>query len=351
VRPPFHLDWKAGGNKLIEFPPALAFHNLYYATFSGNLTAIATDDAKRLWTVHVNRCEAASPAVSTSRGGTVFETFLNRAPCTQGIRDPLNGLILAVSAGRKPTVRWKRNLGASETSPTVVGKRVYIGTANGDVYCLAADSGRTLWHHHVPAPVKGAIAYDRGKVFFGAYDGRVYALGAASGNPIWTTEGVYGHFYSTPAVAYSRVYIGSTNSGVYAFDERTGHTVWAHGTGSYVYGSPAVYGGRVFIGSYDHNFYALDAATGNPDWKFPAAGPISGSASVVDGVVYFAHLCDHCQRHTYGLDARTGRQIWKWPDGSFSPVVSDRSRIYVVGWGKIYAFSAKRHGHGIHRRR
>jgi outer membrane protein assembly factor BamB len=349
VRPPFHLDWKAGGRSLIEFPPALAFHNLYYATSSGNLTAISTDDAKRLWTVHVNRCEAAGPAVSASRGGTVYETFLNRTPCTQGVPDPSNGLVLAVSAGRKPTVRWKRNLGASETSPTVVGKRVYIGTATGDVYCLNADSGRTLWRYPVGAPVKGAIAYDRGKVFFGAYDGRVYALGAATGSRIWTSAGVYGHFYSTPAVAYSRVYIGSTNGGVYAFDERTGNTAWAQGTGSYVYGSPAVWDGRVYVGSYNHYFYALDAVTGDVDWKFPADGPISGSASVVDGVVYFAHLGRPGERHTYGLDARTGDEIWSWHDGSFSPVVSDRSKLYLVGWGKIYAFSP-RSQHQRHRR-
>lgn len=352
VRPPFRLDWKAGGTSLIEFPPALAFHNLYYATFSGNLTAIATSDAKRLWTVHANRCEAAGPAVSRSRGGTVYETFLNRTPCTQGIANPHNGLVLAVSAGRKPTVHWKRNLGASETSPTVVGRRVYIGTANGDVYCLDAARGKTLWHYHVYAPVKGAIAYDRGKVFFGAYDGKVYALGAATGRRLWTTSGGYGHFYSTPAVAYSRVYIGSTNGGVYAFDERTGNTVWARGTGSYVYGSPAVYGGRVFIGSYDHVFYALNAATGSVDWTFPAPGPISGSAAVVDGVVYFAHLGGPGERHTYGLDARTGRRIWSWHDGSFSPVVSDRSRLYLVGWGKIYAFSPRGpHERRHHRRR
>jgi outer membrane protein assembly factor BamB len=292
--------------------------------------------------VRVDRCEAAGPAVSANGGGTVFETFLNPAPCPHGIANPGDGLILAVAAGRSHAVRWRRNLGASETSPTVVGDRVYVGTQRGNVYCLDADNGRTIWRHHVDAPVKGAISYDRGKVFFGAYDGKLYALGAAAGKLLWTTSGAHGHFYSTPAVAYSRVYLGSTDGTVYAFDERTGVLVWARATGSYVYGSPAVYDRRVFIGSYDHVFYALDAATGNVVWTFGAAGPISGSAAVIDGVVYFAHLGRPGARHTYAVDARTGREIWSWPDGGFGSVATDGSKLYVVGWGRIYAFSPRR---------
>src|SRR5262249_43908506 len=77
VRPPFRLDWTANGISLIEFPPAIAFHHLYYATFAGKLRAISTSDGARLWTINTGRCEASGPAVSTARGGTVFETFLN----------------------------------------------------------------------------------------------------------------------------------------------------------------------------------------------------------------------------------------------------------------------------------
>jgi outer membrane protein assembly factor BamB len=349
VRPPFRLDWTANGRSLVEFPPAVAYHHLYYATFAGKLKAISTSDGGRLWGLRVGRCEAAGPAVTTYRGGTVFETFLNRlgGECNA---NPASGLILAVSAGPKHIVRWKRNLGASESSPTVVGSRVYFGTAEGNVYCLRASDGRTLWSYHVGGPVKGAIAYDRGKVFFGSYDGNLYALTAGTGQLLWTAS-TSGHFYSTPAVAYSRVYLGSTDHSVYAFDERTGSLVWSRATGSYVYGSPAVWGGRVYVGSYDHNFYALDAVTGNVVWTFPAAGAISGSAAVVDGVVYFSHLGAPGARHTYGLDARTGRLIWTWNDGAFASVVTDGAKVYLVGWGRIYAFVPRRDHRHRHRHR
>ena len=83
---------------------------------------------------------------------------------------------------------------------------------------------------------------------------------------------------------------------------------------------------------------AFNAATGAVLWRFHANGPITGSATVVDGIVYFSTL----ERRTYGLDALTGKQVWTYPDGAFTPVVTDGHRIYVVGWGKVYAFSPRK---------
>lgn len=354
VRPPFRLVWHANGTSLVEFPPAVAFHHLYYATASGNLIAVSTRNGRRMWTIHVRRCEAAGPAVSDYLGGTVYESFLNRGPCHPGLPNLSDGLLLAVAAGRSHKVRWQRNLGATETSPTLVGRRLYLGSAAGYVYCLNAETGKTIWRYHVDAPVKGAISYDRGKVFFGAYDGNVYALGAGKGKLVWTSSSVrdfvggHGTFYSTPAIAYSRVYIGSTDNKVYAFDERTGKLAWAYTTGGYVYGSPAVYDGRILVGSYDHNFYALNAATGNVEWTFTADDPISGSATVVGGIVYFSTLD---VRRTYAVDARTGKLVWSMNDGGFGTVVTDGEKIYIGGWGKIYAYEERRKGRTHHSHR
>jgi outer membrane protein assembly factor BamB len=347
VRPPFRRDWVSGGTSLIEFPPAIAFHYLYYASLDGNLLAVSTRNGRRHWTVHVGRCEAAGPAVNRLDGGSVFETFLNKEPCGRGSATKGDGEVLGVAAGSGHAFRWSKHLGATETSPTIVGSRIYIGTYNGTVYCLRSVDGGTIWTFHAGGAVKGAIAYDRGRIFFGAYDGRLYALRASDGKLLWRAQsnsdwlGRRGTFYSTPSVAYSRIYLGSTDGHVYSFGEQSGKLRWSYRTGGYVYGSPAIWHGRVFVGSYDHTFYAFNAATGAVLWKFDANGPISGSATVVDGIVYFATL----KRRTYGLDALTGKQVWTYPDGAFTPVVTDGKRLYVVGWSKVYAFSPRKRLH------
>ena len=343
VRPPFKLDWVSGGTSLIEFPPAIAFHYLYYASLNGNFIAVSARTGQRLWTVPVGRCEAAGPAVNRLGRGSVFESFLNKEPCGRGSATRGDGEVLALAAGRAHTVRWTKHLGVTETSPTIVGNRIWVADYAGVVYCLRALDGKTLWTFRADGAVKGAITYDRGHVFFGSYNGSLYALRASDGKLLWRAQsqhdlfGRHGAFYSTSSVAYSRVYLGSTDGHVYSYGEKSGKLRWSYDTGGFVYGSPAVWHSRVFVGSYDHWFYALDAATGALLWKFRANGPISGSATVVDGVVYFATL----KRRTYGLDALTGKQLWTYPDGAFTPVVTDGHRLYVVGWGKVYAFSPR----------
>src|SRR5689334_14297527 len=236
VRPPFRRVWVSGGTSLIEFPPAVAFHYLYYASLNGNLIAVSARNGRRLWTVHVGRCEASSPAVDRLGRGSVYETFLNKQPCGRNAARRGDGELLALAAGPSHLLRWKKPLGASETSPLLVGHRLYVGDAEGNLYCLRTVDGKTVWSFHAGGAVKGALAYNHGRVFFGAYDGRLYALDAATGKLLWRARsnrdwfGRHGQFYSTPAVAYSRVYLGSTDGHVYSFGEKSGKLRWSYGT-------------------------------------------------------------------------------------------------------------------------
>jgi outer membrane protein assembly factor BamB len=340
VRPPFREAWRAYGRSLLEFPPAIAFDRLYLANGDGNLLAVSTRTGARAWTYRSGHCVAASPTVGGYEYGTVYETFLGPKPCAAKRAD--DGEVVALSAGTGK-LRWSRHIGASETSPLLFGRLVIVGDWLGTVYCLWAETGKTLWTFKTGGAVKGAIAESGGRVFVGSYDGHVYALDAITGKLLWRASGDprlfggHGTFYSSPSVAYDRVYIGSTDGKVYSFGATSGKRRWSFSTGGYVYGSPAVWQRRVFVGSYDHTFYALDAATGSPLWKFRADGPISGSATVVDGVVYFATF----KRRTYGLDARTGKLLWTFPDGRYTPVVADGKRLYMLGYTTIYAFAPR----------
>jgi hypothetical protein len=58
-------------------------------------------------------------------------------------------------------------------------------------------------------------------------------------------------------VANGVVYVGSTDTKLYAFNATTGALLWSAATGNVIYSSPAVTDGMVYIGSYDNNFYAF----------------------------------------------------------------------------------------------
>jgi outer membrane protein assembly factor BamB len=333
LKPPYRVDWVAGGSSLLEFPPSLAYKRLFVANAHGTLMAYNTTTGKRAWALPERRCTASSPAVGRYAGGTVYESFLQHTPCKTKKGD---GEIVAVGAGTG-AVRWRRTIGPSETSPLLVGNRVYVGDWRGHVYELRASTGKTLWTFTARGAIKGAIAYASGSVYAGSYDGHVYALSATTGRLLWRASGDnrlfgHGHFYSSPAVAYGRVYIGSTDRKVYSFGATTGKRRWSYVTGGYVYGSPAVWNGRVFVGSYDSWFYALDAATGKLVWRFHSNGPISGSANVIDGIVYFATL----KGTTYALDTKSGRLLWSFKDGKYAPATTDGKRLFLLGYAAIY---------------
>ena len=337
VRPPFRRVWIAGGRSLIEFPPSVGYGRIFFGDGAGRVVALAASTGERAWTFESHRGIAAGTALGAFAHGTVYEAFLNRLP--SHAKQPVDGAVIALAAGTG-RVRWRAHVGASETSPLLVGRRLFVGGWDGRVYALDAVTGRRLWTFATGGSIKGGLAASGSAVFAGSYDGHVYALDAASGRLLWRASAqprLFGHgrFYSTPAVAYGRVYIGCTDGAVYSFDERTGATRWVHHTGSYVYGSPAVWRGRVYVGSYDRGLYAFDAATGDVAWRFAANGPISGSATVIDGVAYFATL----RGRSYGLDAGSGQLVWSFGDGKYAPAVSDGRRLFVTGYGIVYGLT------------
>lgn len=341
LRPPFRVDWVAGGNSLLEFPPALGYKRLFVANAHGDLIAYSTSTGKRAWVLHENRCTASSPAVNRFEGGTVYEAFLQREPCKSRKAD---GAIVAVAAG-SGNVRWRRTIGPSETSPLLVGNRLYVGDWRGNVYALDSRTGKPIWSFATRGAIKGAIAYSNGHLFAGSYDGHLYALNAKNGRLLWRASSDArlfgrGRFYSTPAVAYGRVYVGATDHTVYSFGAKTGKRRWTYVTGGYVYGSPAVWNGRVYVGSYDQWFYALDAATGKLVWRVHTNGPISGSANVIDGVVYVATL----KGRTYGLRAKDGKLLWSFADGKYAPLTTDGTRAFLLGYAKVYGLLPRASG-------
>ena len=324
IKPPFRVKWRfRKGKGLVEFQPVLANRKLYFVRNEGQAYAIDAKNGKLRWMRDIANLNASSPAWWRNR---LFIATL------------VPGSIKSLNA-KNGRVLWKKRLPSrAESSPIVVGGVVYFGSEDGTVYALRANTGRKVWTYHAGGAVKAGLAYSKGNLYFGDYSGAVTALRARTGARVWSTGtsgasfGRSGQFYSTPAVAYGRVYLGNTDSFVYSFVAKSGHLAWRQGTGSYVYAAPAVgtvprLGPTVFIGSYDGNFYALDARSGNVEWAHRDGGRISGAPTVVGRVVYYSSLGN---KNTVGLDVRTGKKVWNFKFGAFNPVISDGKRIYLT---------------------
>jgi len=340
LRPPFERRWKLGGKVLLEFPPVLGARSLYLLKNNGALYALARKTGKVRWKKKLGHLAASAPAVGHN---TVFAVILERE---KGLK---KGRVVAVSAKDGHT-RWSRKLPSrAESSPLLHRGRLYFGTENGTVFALDASDGRVRWTTKASGAVKGAIALSEGRLFYADYGGNVESVRLRDGKRLWrsgTKGGRFGlssgNFYSTPAVAFGRVYVGSTDGGVYSFSADSGKLAWRKETGGYVYSSPAVAqapgtGPTVYVGSYDRKLYALDARTGRARWARDAGGRISGGVVVIGDLVFFSTL----EGRTTAVTAASGRPVWRFGRGKFNPLVSTGRGLFVVGETSLFAFDAR----------
>ena len=178
-------------------------------------------------------------------------------------------------------------------------------------------------------------------LYFGDYAGRAYAI-RRDGHQMWAvgTNGAHfgfgsGQFYSTPAVAFGRVYMGNTDGRVYSFGARNGALAWATApaptsTPRRRWPMSRALGPTVYIGSYDGNLYAFNAQSGAVRWSHPAGGQDlrRGHRARQRRL-----LLRPRPKTTAGVERGHGRRVFTFPDGAFTPVIADQTAIYLTATG------------------
>ncbi len=214
------------------------------------------------------------------------------------------------------------------TAPVVVGGVVYVGSYDGSLYALSAESGEMLWSFATGDAIRSVPTVVDGTVYFGSNDNHLYAVDAATGEELWRFDTGAWVQYS-PAVGNGMVYFparGEWDRTVHAVDTDTGGVVWV---AEFPYPIderfvPTVHGDRVYAQGAEYGtFYALDAATGEVAWQAEVGGYVESAPTVLDGVVYLTVI-----NQAYAFDVETGVLIWsvnteEFPARDFSALVVD----------------------------
>ena len=101
------------------------------------------------------------------------------------------------------------------------------------------DRVEELWSFDAGGDVESSPAVVGGKVYFGSGDGSVYAVDVQTGDVEWRFR-TDGEIYSSPAVVDGLVLIGSEDGNLYALDAASGDERWRFETGDMIVASPAV---------------------------------------------------------------------------------------------------------------
>ncbi|MCU4752990.1 PQQ-binding-like beta-propeller repeat protein [Halobacteria archaeon AArc-curdl1] len=144
-------------------------------------------------------------------------------------------------------------------------------------------------------------------VFVGSTDTKLYAVNRSTETLEWTGE-TNDEIRSTPAFDADSVYIGSTDGSVYAFDRGNGSEQWERPLdGEIQYSSVTLSANHLYAGTDNGTVYALDTDTGDVDWQFTEpTSAIDTSPAVVGDTVYVAAF----DGQVYALDRDTGDERW-----------------------------------------
>ncbi|MBX3181515.1 MAG: PQQ-binding-like beta-propeller repeat protein [Polyangiaceae bacterium] len=153
-----------------------------------------------------------------------------------------------------------------------------------------------------------------GRVFVGSSDHGLYAVSAANGHTIWRFE-TLGPVQSEPLYDPTAdvVYFGSNDGALYRVRARDGKLLWRFMTNAEVNKRPVLSGGVLYASNANDTLLALDPETGKAHWtqhRSPAQGMevVGHSGPVVSrGMVYFAYS----DGNVIAYDAKTGAERWQ----------------------------------------
>ncbi len=190
-------------------------------------------------------------------------------------------------------------------------------------YARPSGAMRVLYRRPLTATSrKVGEEYERGRaeidprgnrVFVGSSDRGLYALRAGDGSVLWRFE-TLGVVQSEPLydAQLDVVYFGSHDGALYAVKARTGELLWRFMTGAEVARKPVLDGETLAFANAADQLFAVDRRTGQSKWRAqrtPAAGmEIAGYAgpALAFGKIYMGYSDGHVSAY----DAKDGTERW-----------------------------------------
>ena len=343
IRPAVTADWLQAG-----FDSAHTGYN----RFETEINRANVPNLTELWASPVGGLIYASPVVFEGKvyiGGGDGHMYAfdaeTGATLWVGPQQPLffvdsaaagHGLVLASSVystflaynAESGEIAWTSDLDVVRASPTLNGRKLYVGSFEGALSALDAETGTTIWSSEERCCIfDQAPVVDGDRVFQVRTDGTLTAYNAQNGKELWR---VPAFTVGTVAAAYGMLFFNYPPN-VVALAQTTGAQIWTAPVFTSASTSPpAVAKGLVFVTS--SALTALDAATGAVVWT--AAASSSWGPSVANGVVYASNLNGEWD----AFDARDGSLLWSVITGSGCggncidalPVVAN-GRLYLAG--------------------
>ena len=283
--------------------------------------------------------------------------------------------------------RWSfETLGEVVSSPIVVNDTVYVGSKDGKVYALDAETGDKEWEYDTGADIQSSPASDGTTLYIGNQEGTVFAI-SIDGIEEWTTD-FDGPVSDALSVVDGRLFVPVREVGsLVALDASSGVEEWRSDWDSYAFhAKPAVVDDVVYsvdnsesyemrardfgdgehligyrtggnlrsqISQNNNTIYLIDndkifsvntieyESRWNFDFQEPIYNDVEKASLTVRGRTLYVAASTASSGYVLSLDDVTGERQWRveLPASTVSSLVLAGDRVYIgCNDGNVYSF-------------
>jgi outer membrane protein assembly factor BamB len=229
---------------------------------------------------------------------------------------------------------------ASVTIDTI-SNHLYVGIQNRNFVAVNRSDGSNVWNFFSDASIaqSAVINADR-TLIFSTTKGTIYGIDlnnlTSPVTPTWTLS-IGDTITTSPAIDVQRAYyVGTSGGSIIKFvkiQNQQPNIVWQFPTRGRIEASPIIDGaGIVYVGSTDSSLYAINSVTGSLKWIYRTNGKIKTTGAVTNQrVVYVGNESGELM----ALDS-LGNRIWYYrADSSISSaIVANKGSLYFGTYGK-----------------
>ena len=137
-----------------------------------------------------------------------------------------------------------------------------------------------------------------------------------------------GEIKASPVIGLGKIFIGSTDSSMYALNIENGDPIWKFNSGDEIEASALLLNDNILFGNLSGDFYSLRAENGKINWKTEVDGDIRGSANyAVTGQSNFPTIyVGSYDSKMYAFNSITGERLWDYKTGNYingAPAVNE----------------------------
>jgi len=240
------------------------------------------------------------------------------------------GLVYSVN-GKQRTIRWFfRTKQESISSPYLGRKSVYVFDDQATLYCIDLN-GQLSWKKKIEGKITTGINESQGRIYLGTEEGNLFCLDQNEGEELWRFR-AEGAIRSTPVLTGETVIFGCDDRRLYLLGQGK-EMIGAYEVGDQIQSELLVDGRSVYFGAKDGFFYCFDLKRKRVRWKVKTGCLVLTSPVADKKRVVF--LC--WSGILYCLNKRNGNIVW-WdavPSRSFYSLERIEDRVIVTSLSSL----------------